>query len=632
MFDCGMHMGFKDDRRFPDFSYITGKKCDYWEQKEKDPNYIPNSLDHCIDAVIITHFHLDHCGALPYMTEMVGYNGPIYMTHPTKAIAPLNLEDFRKVAVERQGEKGFFTSDMLKNCLKKITAVNLHETIQIGSTAEFTLKCYYAGHVLGAGMFLVKNSGASVFYTGDYNMTADRHLGAAKVDICRPTLLITESTYATTIRDSKRCRERDFLKKVFQTVEKGGKVLIPVFALGRAQELCILLEQFWERMNLKHGIYFSMGLSEKATNFYKLYLTWTNERIKKTFVQRNAFDFKHIQPFDRSMADDNRPMVVLATPGMLHAGLSLELFKKWCSDGKNTIIMPGYCVAGTIGHKVLNGLREIELKNGIKAEIKMAVEYMSFSAHADAKGILQLIRTAQPENVMLVHGENSKMNFLADEVTKELGLKCYKPANGETVTISAGLTSNVDCRMDLIRNLERTYGPMALTPSEGENITYRRRIVDESTDKLSRNNHEKERILNLALVIANNNEMCIMSDQQAFQEFKVASHIVQLDHTIYNMTTHMFNIGIIQAIELTFERQGIVDAVTLLSNIKDQLTKKLRFITIFQSFNVEISFEMNKMKFMWLYGDDDFADDFLFSYEQVEQESFNEMRRRMNLK
>ena len=185
--------------------------------------------------------------------------------------------------------------------MRKVKTVNLHETVSIDGTKDFTIKCYYAGHVLGAGMFLVKNNADSVLYTGDYNMTADRHLGAAKIDICRPTLLISESTYATTIRDSKRCRERDFLKKVYQTVENGGKVLIPVFALGRAQELCILLEQFWKRMNLgKVPVYFSMGLSEKATNFYKLFLTWTNEKIKQTFMERNAFDYEHIKPFDRS--------------------------------------------------------------------------------------------------------------------------------------------------------------------------------------------------------------------------------------------------------------------------------------------------------------------------------------------
>lgn len=156
---------------------------------------------------------------------MIGYTGPIYMTHPTKAICPILLEDMRKVAVERKGESNFFTTQMIKDCMKKVTAVTLHQSVQVDSDME--IKAYYAGHVLGAAMFWVRVGNQSVVYTGDYNMTPDRHLGAAWIDKCKPDLLITESTYATTIRDSKRCRETDFLTKVHECVARGGKVLIP---------------------------------------------------------------------------------------------------------------------------------------------------------------------------------------------------------------------------------------------------------------------------------------------------------------------------------------------------------------------------------------------------------------------
>ncbi|CEG83933.1 Putative Integrator complex subunit 11 [Rhizopus microsporus] len=132
MFDCGMHMGYSDARRFPDFTYIS-----------KTGNFTD-----IIDAVIISHFHLDHCGALPFFTEMLGYDGPIYMTHPTKAICPILLEDYRKITVERKGETNFFTSAMIKNCMKKVHAVSLHQTIKVDD--ELEIKAYYAGHVLGA--------------------------------------------------------------------------------------------------------------------------------------------------------------------------------------------------------------------------------------------------------------------------------------------------------------------------------------------------------------------------------------------------------------------------------------------------------------------------------------------------
>lgn len=433
MLDCGMHMGYNDDRRFPDFSYITqnGRLTDF------------------LDCVIISHFHLDHCGALPYFSEMVGYDGPIYMTHPTKAICPILLEDYRKITVDKKGETNFFTSQMIKDCMKKVVAVHLHQTVQVDE--ELEIKAYYAGHVLGAAMFQIKVGCESVVYTGDYNMTPDRHLGAAWIDKCRPDLLITESTYATTIRDSKRCRERDFLKKVHETVERGGKVLIPVFALGRAQELCILLETFWERMNLKAPIYFSTGLTEKANHYYKLFITWTNQKIRKTFVQRNMFEFKHIKAFDRAFADNPGPMVVFATPGMLHAGQSLQIFRKWAGNEKNMVIMPGYCVQGTVGHKILSGQRKLEMEGRQILEVKMQVEYMSFSAHADAKGIMQLIRQAEPRNVLLVHGEAKKMEFLKQKIEQEFHVNCYMPANGETTTIFTNPSIPVDISLGLLK-------------------------------------------------------------------------------------------------------------------------------------------------------------------------------------
>lgn len=447
MLDCGMHMGFNDDRRFPDFTYITRT----------------GKLTNHLDCVIISHFHLDHCGALPYMSEMVGYDGPIYMTHPTKAICPILLEDYRKITVERKGESNFFTSEMIKTCMKKVIAVNLYQTIQVDD--ELEIKAYYAGHVLGAAMFHMRVGNQSVVYTGDYNMTPDRHLGAAWIDKCRPDLLITETTYATTIRDSKRCRERDFLKKVHDVVEKRGKVLIPVFALGRAQELCILLESYWERMNLKVPIYFSLGLTEKANHYYKLFITWTSQKIKKTFVQRNMFEFKHIKPFDRGYIDNPGPMVVFATPGMLHAGLSLQIFKKWATSDLNMVIMPGYCVAGTVGHKILSGIRRLEMENKQVIEVKMKVEYMSFSAHADAKGIMQLISSCEPKNVLLVHGEAAKMDFLKAKIQEEFGIDCFKPANGETVTIETKHNLPVDVSLSL---LKREASKIGLLPPDAK--------------------------------------------------------------------------------------------------------------------------------------------------------------------
>ncbi|KAJ2845280.1 Integrator complex subunit 11 [Coemansia brasiliensis] len=417
MFDCGMHMGYNDERRFPDFNYIT----------------TTGDFTSRIDAVVITHFHLDHCGALPHFTEQRGYHGPIYMTPPTKAICPILLEDYRKITVERKGETGFFTSQHIKDCMKKVVPLHLHETVWVDD--ELELRAYYAGHVLGAAMVYARCGNESVVYTGDYNMTPDRHLGAAWIEKVRPDVLITETTYGTTIRDSKRARERDFLEKVHSCVLRGGKVLIPCFALGRAQELCILIETYWERMGLTVPVYFSAGLTEKANRYYKLFINWTNQKIKESFVDRNPFDFKYIKPWNRDYVDLPGPMVLFATPGMLHIGTSLEVFKKWAPDDRNMLIMPGYCVAGTVGAKVLSGMKVVDVDQYTKINVNIDVQNLSFSAHADAKGIMELIRQASPRNVVLVHGEKSRMTYLKSKVMGEFGCPCYDPANGELLDI-----------------------------------------------------------------------------------------------------------------------------------------------------------------------------------------------------
>ncbi|PSR88117.1 Cleavage and polyadenylation specificity factor subunit 3-II like [Actinidia chinensis var. chinensis] len=420
MFDCGMHMGYLDHRRYPDFSRIS-KSGDF---------------DNALSCIIITHFHLDHIGALPYFTEVCGYRGPIYMTYPTKALAPLMLEDYRKVMVDRRGEEEQFSSENIVQCMRKVTAVDLKQTVQVDK--DLQIRAYYAGHVLGAAMFYAKVGDAAIVYTGDYNMTPDRHLGAAQIDRLQLDLVITESTYATTVRDSKYAREREFLKAVHKCVANGGKVLIPTFALGRAQGLCILLDDYWERMDLKVPIYFSAGLTIQANMYYKMLINWTSQKVKDTYATRNAFEFKNVCNFDRSLINAPGPCVLFATPGMISGGFSLEVFKQWAPSEENLVTLPGYCVVGTIGHRLMSGKpTKIDLDENTQIDVRCQIHQLSFSPHTDAKGIMDLVKFLSPKHVILVHGEKPKIALLKGRIQSELGIQCYDPANNDTVCISS---------------------------------------------------------------------------------------------------------------------------------------------------------------------------------------------------
>jgi len=157
------------------------------------------------------------------------------------------------------------------------------------------------------------------------------------------------------------------------------------------------------------------------------------------------FDFKHIKPWDRNNVDAPGPMVLFATPGMLHAGTSLEVFKKWAPNELNMCILPGYCVVGTVGNKLLaghKGVVEIDKKNSV--EVKCQVHNLSFSAHADVKGIMQLIRQSQPKNVLLVHGEKGKMHFLKEKIIEKFGVGCFDPPNGTTIFINTSHAIPID--------------------------------------------------------------------------------------------------------------------------------------------------------------------------------------------
>lgn len=386
-----------------------------------------------VDLVLISHFHLDHIGALPRFTEMFGFEGDVYASEPTKTVAPMLLRDY--AGLRRKGTKNVtvFSETQMNRCVEKIKTMDLNERVLVNG---MEIKAYYAGHVLGAVMFHVKYQGQSVLYTGDYNMTADRHLGAAKIDRpLWPDVVITECTYALTNHASKLTRERDFLRLIYShvTVTK-GRVLIPVFTLGAVQEMSMLLEQHWERTKCKVPIYFAQGMMEKAQAYYRSFAKWGPSGADESDV----FTFRHIRSmsdkmrreFLRSdedsegMESDVQPCVVFASPGMLAGGLSLQIFRKWHKFENTLVLLPGYCSGGTTGYRLQEAsnkakryknsfksgkkkrkrdddLGVFKLKDGTQdLQVRCEVKSMSFASHVDSLGIMRFLRQCQPRHVV----------------------------------------------------------------------------------------------------------------------------------------------------------------------------------------------------------------------------------------
>lgn len=406
MLDCGVHPGYSGHGSLPFFDGVEAEE---------------------IDLLLITHFHIDHVAALPHFTEKTNFKGRVFMTHPTKAVMQMMLRDFLRVSNISVDDQIYDDKD-LNNCVAKVEIIDFHQE-KTHNGIKFTP--YNAGHVLGACMYLIEIGGVKVLYTGDYSLENDRHLMAAELPACSPDVLIVESTYGVQVHQSVVEREGRFTGQVEAVVRRGGRCLIPVFALGRTQELLLILDEHWQaHPDLQDiPIYFASKLAAKALRVYQTYINMMNERIRKQIAISNPFQFEHISNL-KSMDDfdDSGPSVVMASPGMLQSGVSRQLFERWCSDKRNACIIPGYVVEGTLAKKILSEPKDIVALDGRILPMNCTVEYISFSAHADFVGTSGFVEKLVPPNIVLVHGERNEMNRLKSALSKKFhDPKAYRP-------------------------------------------------------------------------------------------------------------------------------------------------------------------------------------------------------------
>eukprot|EP00118_Oscarella_pearsei_P007095 m.33584 g.33584 ORF g.33584 m.33584 type:complete len:691 (+) comp31847_c0_seq3:10-2082(+) len=393
-----------------------------------------------IDILLVSHFHLDHCGALPWFLEKTTFKGRVFMTHASKAIYRWLLSDYIKVS-NISTVDNLYTEKDLENSMDKIETVNFHQEMEVNGIKFW---CYHAGHVLGAAMFMIEIAGVKILYTGDFSRQEDRHLMAAEIPPIKPDILITEATYGTQIHEKREIREARFTSTVHDIVNRGGRCLIPVFALGRAQELLLILDEYWDQHpDLRDiPIYYASSLAKKCMAVYQTYINAMNDKIRKQIAIANPFHFKHISYLRGiDQFEDIGPSVVMASPGMMQSGLSRQLFESWCTEKRNGVVIAGYCVEGTLAKHLMSEPDEISTAAGAKLSRKCSVDYISFSAHSDYEQTSEFIRILKPPHIVLVHGEQNEMARLKAalireyEDTKDSSIVVHNPRNTEAVEL-----------------------------------------------------------------------------------------------------------------------------------------------------------------------------------------------------
>jgi hypothetical protein len=401
-----------------------------------------------IDAVIVTHAHLDHSGLVPALFKY-GYDGPLYCTPPTRDLMSLLQLDYIKVMFG-EAKKSPYESSHIRDAIMHCLPLKYGETTDI--TPDVRLTFQNAGHILGSAIahLHIGEGLHNIGITGDFKFEKTWLFNPAINKFPRLETLLIEATYGG-YHDTQpsRLQAAEQLRDIIQsTVAKKGKVVIPVFAVGRSQEVMLVLEEQMRKGLLPKMPVYLDGLIWEATAIHTAYPEYLNTALRTQIFQQgdNPFlsdIFKRVDSTETRarICDDPDPFVVLATSGMLNGGPVIEYLKAWAPDPNSTLVFVGYQAEGTLGRKIQKGWTELQwLEKGMQktVEIKMNVETCDgFSGHSDRLQLLHYVELLEPRphRVLVCHGEESKCVDFSNAITKKLGIDAYAPYNLETIRL-----------------------------------------------------------------------------------------------------------------------------------------------------------------------------------------------------
>ncbi len=390
---------------------------DYGVLLGKEQQYPMHVKPRDIDAVVITHAHLDHSGYVPSL--FVNGKNEVYATPPTFDLSRLLIEDMLRL------QKNFFPFEMpeVVNMIKHSKEIEYREKIKKGN-ASFELR--ESGHVVGGGAVIVESRNKRLYYTGDINPRGSRMLREADFDFDEVDLAIIESTYSQTEQTPRNETEEKFMEFAYEVLDRKGTLFVPAFSVERSQEIACVLKN----AKFKHKVVMD-GMAVKVNEVMLRYPEYL--RDPKVFADsiHQAMWIKG----ERERKDAlNEPCVVISPAGMLVGGSAVYYLQQLALDKKNGIAMVSYQGEGTPGRKLLETGKVNVRGKDVRTEAD--VKQFEFSGHADRKDLFEVIKKIKGNpKILTVHGDKDSCTKFAEEIRERFGFDAYAPKAGEVITV-----------------------------------------------------------------------------------------------------------------------------------------------------------------------------------------------------